>query len=150
VPRPTRPPAPPVPPSTARAERAARSIEEPLDVRLKADDPYPLLEVRNPIRRTAYLVMLPEFPARSPALCTCTDFARRDLGTCKHLEAAYRWRTAHADARPPARSAAHPPSPWGEIDRRERELPPPGRITARELARPGASLYEPAGPSDRE
>ncbi|HTP54142.1 MAG TPA: hypothetical protein VML94_04145 [Thermoplasmata archaeon] len=137
-PRESRPPA-----SEARAERRARSMEEPLDVRLKAAEPYPLLEVRNPIHRTAYLVMLPEFPSAAPALCTCTDFARRDLGTCKHIEAGVRWLVARPDAKPPPtpHGSARPTGVWLEIDRREKELPPPARLTGRDLARPGEALF---------
>lgn len=128
----------------ARAERTARSLEEPLDVRTKQMEPYPLLEVRNPIHRTSYLVMLPEFPSPRPALCTCTDFARRGLGTCKHIEAGARWLAGHAEAAPPSsgRRPGTTPPVWAEIDRRERELPPPARLTARELSRRGAPLFE--------
>jgi hypothetical protein len=113
-------------------------------VRVKSRDLYPLLEVRNPIHRTAYLVMLPEFPSGTPALCTCTDFARRGLGTCKHIEAGLRWLNGHPDARPPAssRTVVRPPNVWPEIDRREKELPAAPRLTGRELARPGAALFE--------
>jgi hypothetical protein len=89
-------------------ERRTRALEEPLDVRLRARRPYPMLEVRNPLHRTVYLVMLPEFPSRSSALCTCTDFARRGLGTCKHIEAGVRWLGEHADATPLDPRAEHP------------------------------------------
>ena len=139
-----RPSPPPSSASTdrARAERKARALEEPLDVRVRAYDAYPVLEVRNPVHRTTYLVLLPEFPAPSPALCTCTDFARRGLGTCKHLEAAIRWMGGHPDARPPpGRAPAAAPDPWPEIDRRAKELPLPERLTGRALARPGAVLF---------
>jgi hypothetical protein len=99
---PTRPPADPRAPADPEAvrERRARALEEPLDVRLRRRTPYPLLEVRNPIHGTVYLVMLPEFPAGSSALCTCTDFARRGLGTCKHIEAGLPWLRAHPEASP--------------------------------------------------
>ena len=75
----------------ARAERKSRAIEEPLDVRPRDDSVYPSFEVRNPIRKTRYRVLWPEFPERGTALCTCTDFARRAVGTCKHLEAVWLW-----------------------------------------------------------
>ncbi|MFY9717152.1 MAG: hypothetical protein WAK40_04385 [Thermoplasmata archaeon] len=143
--RPPRAPERRAPPAAeARAERRARSIEEPLDVRLKSADPYPLLEVRNPVHRTAYLVMLPEFPSPTPALCTCTDFARRDLGMCKHIEAGVRWLVARPDAHPPTTACppARPTNVWSEIDRREKELPAPPQLTGRELSRPGEALYE--------
>ena len=65
--------------------------------------------------------MLPEFPSPASALCTCEDFARRGLGTCKHIEAAYRWRGEHPDA-PPLLSAdpraVRTRGLWKEIDRR--------------------------------
>lgn len=111
---------------------------------MKEREPYALLEVRNPIHRTAYLVMLPEFPSPGPALCTCTDFARRDLGTCKHIEAASRWLPAHPEAEPPARrgSLTRLSTAWAEIDRREKELGSLARLTGRELSRPGAALFE--------
>jgi hypothetical protein len=144
MPRPLRPPGTLRVPAEAREERRARALEEPLDVRVKTRDPYALLEVRNPIHRTAYLVMFPEFPSATPALCTCTDFARRGLGTCKHIEAGIRWLAAHADAGPPTstRALPRPPSVWPEIDRRAKELPAAARVTGRELSRPGAVLFE--------
>lgn len=65
--------------------------------------------------------MLPEFPARTSALCTCEDFARRGLGTCKHIEAAYRWKTEHPEV-PPLLTRDRPASRtrgvWREVDRR--------------------------------
>lgn len=102
-------------------ERRLRAAEEPLDVRLRTENPFPLLEVRNPIHGTGYLVLLPAFPSCEHALCTCTDFARRGLGTCKHIEAGYRWRTQHSDARPlkaPLSSDSLRSGLWRQIDRR--------------------------------
>jgi hypothetical protein len=127
----------------AVAERRARSVEEPLDVQLRTADPYPLLEVRNPIHGTGYLVMLPEFPARTVALCTCTDFARRGLGTCKHIEAGVRWLSDHPDA-PPLRPGgeARTSGLWKKIDQRigtaVKDRAPPSRRWR--LA--GATLFE--------
>jgi hypothetical protein len=143
----TRPPRRTGPPDPAAvAERKIRSVEEPLDVRLRSARPYPLLEVRNPIRETQYLVMLPEFPARESALCTCTDFARRGLGTCKHLEAGFRWLTEHPDAPPllpddgrPPRSAAI----WKRVDQRLAASAKDPSLPARRWRRAGAVLYEP-------
>jgi hypothetical protein len=106
------------------SERRSRSLEEPLDIRLLQRDPYPLVEVRNPLHRTAYLVMQPTYPDRATALCTCPDFARRGLGTCKHIEAADRWLARHPDTPPPAtaKPSVRSPALWKEIDRRlERE-----------------------------
>jgi hypothetical protein len=133
------------PDPAAVAERRLRSVEEPLDVRLRSAAPYPILEVRNPIRDTQYLVLLPEFPARSSGLCTCTDFARRGLGTCKHLEAGFRWLTEHPEALRP--EAATPPpssasSRWRRIDQRLAGLGRDPSPTARRWRRPGAVLIE--------
>ena len=129
----------------AREERRARSLEEPLDVLLRRRTPYPTLEVRNPVHRTRYRVLLPEFPEGSVALCTCTDFARRGLGTCKHVEAGVRWLSTHPGTEPA--STTDPPPPrtddlWSEIDRRERLRPPPATVRGRELARVGAALFD--------
>jgi hypothetical protein len=125
------------------ADRRSRALEEPLDVR-RRPAPYPQFEVRNPLHGTSYRVMLPEFPRRASELCTCTDFARRGLGTCKHIEAAYRWASDHATepASPPssARPGPSPESVWKEIDRR---LAAPGAGPApQRLRRPGAALFE--------
>ncbi len=129
----------------AREERRTRALEEPLDVRLRAREPYPLLEVRNPIHGTVYRVMLPEYPSRSSALCTCTDFARRGLGTCKHLEAAARWLDEHPDAAPagtPAPRRFRPAALWRRIDAAiaaERRRP---GLDPRRVRRPGALLFQ--------
>jgi len=144
--RPPRRTGPPDP--VAVAERKARSVEEPLDVRLRTAEPYPLLEVRNPMRATQYLVMLPEFPQRSSALCTCTDFARRGLGTCKHLEAAFRWQTEHPDAPPlvPVGRVGPRTAPiWKRIDQRVAASARDPAPAARRWRRPGAALFEPVG-----
>ncbi|MGP8071943.1 MAG: hypothetical protein ACLPZM_02300 [Thermoplasmata archaeon] len=140
-PRPVHPPAEDDP--WAVAERRSRAVEEPLDVRLERLVPFPILEVRNPLHRTAYRVMLPLFPDRSVALCTCTDFARRGLGTCKHIEAAGRWRERHPDAPPryPARPFA-PAEVWSEVDRRLEALDLEERPASRTWRRPGAVLFE--------
>jgi hypothetical protein len=144
---PRRPHAGPEDDPWAVAERRSRALEEPLDVRLERRDPFPLLEVRNPLHRTSYRVMLPTFPDRSVALCTCTDFARRGLGTCKHIEAAGRWLERHREA-PPQR--ASPPfdgeGVWQELDRRLDDLPGASGPVSRTWRRPGAVLVERAPP----
>ena len=78
------------------------------------------LEVRNPVPGTRYDVLLPEFPLRSGGLCTCTDFARRGIGTCKHLEAAWLWLEAHPEGPPPAPPEGSESATWSEIDQRLR------------------------------
>jgi hypothetical protein len=103
-----------------------------------------MLEVRNPLHGTLYLVLLPEFPDRSSALCTCTDFARRGLGTCKHLEAGVRWLSSHEDIQPlkEGRPRTDPAGVWKEIDRRLAAIPRSEGPESLRLRRPGAVLYE--------
>jgi hypothetical protein len=124
----------------AVAERRSRALEEPLAVRERDGAPYPLLEVRNPLHGTSYLVMLPAFPTREAELCTCTDFARRGLGTCKHIEAGYRWRAEHPPESP-AGPRASGDGRWKEIDRRVAS-PGAGPESLR-LRRAGRVLFEP-------
>jgi hypothetical protein len=120
-------------------------MEEPLDVRLRTANPYPLLEVRNPMHGTEYLVMLPEYPARSSALCTCTDFAKRGLGTCKHIEAGICWLGEHPDARP-ARPFGRESVPtarlWKRLDQRLNAVAPDRMPPGRRWRRAGAVLFE--------
>jgi hypothetical protein len=129
---------------TAVADRRKRAIEEPLDVRLRTPRPYPLLEVRNPIHGTGYLVMLPEYPARTGALCTCTDFARRGLGTCKHIEAALRWIAENPDATPLRPETGRPRSPvlWKKVDQRLAASLKDPAPPSRRWRRAGATLFE--------
>ena len=124
------------------SERRSRALEEPLDVRLRQREPFPIVEVRNPLHRTTYLVLRPTFPDREPALCTCPDFARRGLGTCKHIEAADRWLLNHPTATPssPAKSGLSAATVWREIDHRLAEEPPIGVPFSRRLRAPGAAL----------
>ena len=129
-----------------RSERRSRALEEPLDLRLREREPFPVVEVRNPLHGTTYLVLRPTFPDREPALCTCPDFARRGLGTCKHIEAADRWLTNHPSATPSSPSGAGPvpASVWSEIDARLARRPPAGVPWSRRLREPGAALIETA------
>jgi hypothetical protein len=137
----------------ALAARRRRAVEEPLDVRLRSREPYVELEVRNPIHRTSYRVLFPEYPGRASGLCTCTDFARRGLGTCKHLEAGWSWLAGLPELPEPTGPAGAPvPCDllWQEIDRRLQRWgrSPPRRI--RDLEDAGAVLFEegpaPSGP----
>ncbi len=131
----------------AVAERRSRAVEEPLDVCLLTRDPFPLLEVRNPLHRTSYRVMLPAFPDRSITLCTCADFARRGLGTCKHIEAGGRWLERHPNvaASFPA-TTLDASSVWQEIDRRLETPPRPSAPESLRWREAGATFYERAGP----
>ncbi len=134
----------PIEDRAAIAARRTRAIEEPLDVRLRSREPYPILEVRNPLHGTLYLALLPEFPDRASALCTCTDFARRGLGTCKHLEAGIEWLRVHGDARPllEGRAGPSPSAVWKEIDRRSASVAGREGPESLRFRRPGAALFE--------
>ncbi len=131
--------------STGLTDRRSRALEEPLEARLLSRRAYPLLEVRNPVHRTSYLVMFPEFPSEASAMCTCTDFARRGLGTCKHIVAAERWLRANPDVVP----TGHDPiaerrvvDVWKEIDQKLGDIGPGHGADVRKLARPGSSLFD--------
>ncbi len=127
----------------ARAERARRAIEEPLDVRWAFGEPFVELEVRNPIHRTRYRVVFPEYPSRASALCTCTDFARRGLGTCKHLEAGWAWlQQAGTPAEgAPARPSAPDEPIWNGVDRELERLRARGPERIGDVDAVGALLY---------
>lgn len=132
------------------AERRARAFEEPFELRPVEGSPYPILEVRNPIHGTHYRVWLPEYPARASALCSCADFARRGLGSCKHVEAALRWLGFRPErARPSGLGPPIPTGLWEEIDRRLAELPSAAGPRARAWRVPGEALIGPAEPEAR-
>ncbi len=131
----------------AVAERRSRALEEPLDIRLERREPFPILDVRNPLHRTAYLVLLPAFPDRSVALCTCADFARRGLGTCKHIEAGGRWLERHPQSTP--RTATPTPDPttlWETLERCTQEARADDPDASRAWRRPGRILIDRAPP----
>jgi hypothetical protein len=130
-----RTPRPPRPPPTPadRAERRSRALEEVLDVRRVQGPPgIPTLEVRNPRRHSHYTLYVPAYPDRTGAYCGCVDFARRDLGTCKHIEAAWLWLSDHPEEARAPEEPSGPASLWGAIEKRVRhprkELPPSGQI----------------------
>lgn len=136
---------PPIDEREALEERRKRSIEEPLDVRMRQAAPYPILAVRNPLHGTEYLVLFPVYPSPDITICTCTDFARRGLGRCKHIEAATRWLDNPLHRRPirtPASRSTAPVGLWKRIDRavagRESD-PGPASLSWR---RPGRLLFE--------
>ncbi|MEM0128759.1 MAG: SWIM zinc finger family protein [Thermoplasmata archaeon] len=147
----------PPPGPEERVDRRTRALEEPLEIRRLAGA-YPRFEVRNPIRRTRYVVRLPRFPDRMAATCECPDFARRGLGTCKHIEAAVREllaapgaETAPEASTPRGGAPQVGPSPgerisartlWHRIDRRRREAGSLAGPPAVRLRRPGDTLIE--------
>jgi hypothetical protein len=101
----------------ARAERRVRALENPLDVRVRPDARFVRLEVRNPVHDTRYDVVLPAYPEREGGFCTCTDFARRGIGTCKHLESAWLWIGQHPEEVPGRATEPTHAADWSEIDR---------------------------------
>lgn len=130
---------------TAVDERRQRAIEEALDVRVRSIDPYLELEVRNPIHRTGYHVLMPTYPTGDLALCTCSDFARRGLGTCKHIEAVRRWLEAHPEPRAPGARKPRPRSTplWAQIDRALRTRTKDPAPASQAWRRPGSLLFRP-------
>ncbi len=120
-------------------------MEEVLDVRLVRTEPVVELEVRNPQHHTRYRVFLPEAPGRGAALCTCIDFARRGLGTCKHVEAAVAGLDRGALGTPTGRPGSHVSADerWKEVDRRLAGLGPEVR-DIRAVEHVGSALFEEA------
>lgn len=83
-------------------------------------------------------------------MCTCTDFSRSGLGTCKHVEAAFRWIHAHPqEAADPDPGASEPAPDWKEIDRRIHSVPADAS-PARRMTWAGAVLVEKGSPEKRE
>ena len=107
----------------AAEARRERAIETPLDVRWRDDPRFVHLDVRNPLHKSHYDVLFPAYPSREFGFCTCTDFAKRDLGTCKHLEAAWLWLEERAGTLAPLPEAPSERAVWEEIDRRLRAAP---------------------------
>ncbi len=70
-----------------------------------------------------YRVLVPAFPDRDGAQCSCPDFLTRGLGTCKHLEATL----AQAAISPPPGLERGPSEleriapGWAEIERAQEE-----------------------------
>lgn len=99
-----------------------------------------------------YRVLVPGFPDRDGAQCSCPDFLTRGLGTCKHLEATL----AQAAAAPPESLRAPACAPaqvtWARIDAEmvalHRRMQGPAPMDRAELLvalrRLGACLFEPA------
>ena len=117
-------------------------METPLDVRPKPDGRFVRLEVRNPVHYTRYDVVLPAYPSREGGFCTCADFARRGIGTCKHLESAWLWAEGHASEVPEVPTEPSHAVEWTAIDRRlhrqaESRAPDPVRIRIG-----GSALFE--------
>lgn len=132
-------------PTAADRERASnarrdRALELPLDVRVRPDRRFVRLEVRNPARRTRYDVLFPAYPDRANGFCTCPDFARRGLGTCKHLESGWLWLEEHGAPQGPEGEPPSERSVWEEIDRRARAAPRLDRPWPRRIRYAGTAL----------
>jgi predicted nucleic acid-binding Zn finger protein len=130
-----------------RAERAARAVAEHLTVRR---DPrfgsFVVLEVRNPAHRSRYRVAFPALPDLELRFCSCVDFARRGMGTCKHVEAAILWVADRAEASGVDLRVDEPetvPSArwWAVVDQHLAESRVGSTITPRSLRLVGALLY---------
>jgi hypothetical protein len=145
--RPTRVSTPPSPKEAepeASNERKLRALAEPLAVHRRPRTYYPVLEVRNPIHRTVYSVLLPEYPSRESAMCSCPDFGRRGLGTCKHIEAGLLWLESHPEEAAPDPRAADRTwveEQWKEIDRRIVRLISIHRPSPLAIRSPGSVLF---------
>ena len=128
-----------------KAARRRRASEESLDVRARSDRPYPSYEVRNPIHGTRYRVLAPDLREEPIYLCPCPDFGRRDVGTCKHVEAVRIHRAAEPEA-PPAGPRRDVEGLWRRIDERRARLGTPPLRDLRPLEAIGRVLIEAEGP----
>ncbi|HZY70445.1 MAG TPA: hypothetical protein VFF67_05645 [Thermoplasmata archaeon] len=130
--------------------RRARAAREPLDVVERSGAPFPIVEVRNPAHGTQYQVVLPEFPGGGGAMCSCDDFTRRPVGTCKHVEASLLALAAHR----PAAGTSLPFDPdwaralWRTVGERLSAAGPPRDWDPRRLRSAGGLLLESVDPWD--
>lgn len=81
--------------------------------------------------------------------CDCTDFAHRDLGTCKHIEAVRLWlaREPWPEAIPDSETTAFAAALWKEVDQRQAARVKDRAPASLAWRRPGAALYQLARPS---
>ena len=129
-----------------RYDRMARAVTERLRVRPVPGQPFWVLAVRNPVHHTHYQVLLPEYPTGEAQFCSCPDFARRGIGTCKHVEAAAAWLESHPEAvRPPfvPRGAA---GIWRAVDAAGTEAKSSPRPLSIRLREPGQVLFRARNP----
>jgi hypothetical protein len=107
------------------------------------DRPYRSFEVRNPVHRTRYRVLSPGNPP--VLLCPCPDFGRRDVGTCKHVEAVRAYRATHGEEGTPRPPPATEPW-WERIEREVRAYSAGDLHDLRPLWAAGRILTEGPGP----
>ena len=129
-----------------RYDRMARAVTESLRVRPVSGQPFWVLDVRNPVHHTRYQVCLPEYPAGEARFCSCPDFARRGIGTCKHVEAATAWLASHPEADRPAPARRGVADAWRSIDAARRHAESENRPAAVRLRAAGRVLFERAAP----
>jgi hypothetical protein len=128
-----------------RYDRMARAVTERLRVRPVRGEPFWVLAVRNPVHHTHYRVFLPDHPSEEARFCSCVDFSRRGIGTCKHVEAATAWLETHPEVpRPPAPRLAGA-SIWRAIDAVRRASKSSARPAAVRWREPGKVLFEKRG-----
>jgi hypothetical protein len=125
-----------------RYDRMARAVTERLRVRPVTGQPFWVLAVRNPVHHTHYQVCLPEFPAKEARFCSCVDFARRGIGTCKHVEAATAWLESHPELTLPRGSRLGASNLWRDIDAARSDSESTARPVAVRLRLPGKVLFE--------
>jgi hypothetical protein len=90
---------------------------------------------------------MPEFPGREGAFCSCTDFGRRGIGTCKHVEAVLLWRSENPGDGAPAPAPFDGSPVWEELDRRLAHLVSDRSPDTLRDRKPGGALIEAAPPS---
>ncbi len=120
----------------------ARAVTERLRVRPVPGQPFWVLAVRNPVHHTHYQVVLPEYPAGEAQFCSCVDFARKGIGTCKHVEAAHAWLEAHPDLARPNSLPRGVAGVWRAVDAALKESRSAGRPAPIRLRDAGRVLFE--------
>jgi hypothetical protein len=125
-----------------RYDRMARAVTERLRVRAMPGQPFWLLSVRNPVHHTRYQVALPEYPGGEAQFCSCVDFARKGIGTCKHIEAARAWLEAQPDVHRLAAPVRGASAIWRAMDAARREGDRVRTPDAVHLREPGRVLFE--------
>jgi hypothetical protein len=125
----------------------ARAVTERLRVRPVPGQPFWVLAVRNPVHHTHYQVCLPEYPSQEARFCSCVDFSRRGIGTCKHVEAATAWLEAHPELPPPSATRPGAARLWRAIDTARDASEGSRRPAPIRLREPGRVLFEERNPS---
>ncbi|MCI4336924.1 MAG: hypothetical protein L3K17_07000 [Thermoplasmata archaeon] len=132
----------------AERDRRSRAREEPLEVSWTQTDPFGIAIVRNPLHGTRYRAYLPALPDLESAMCTCQDFARRGLSTCKHLEAIRLWLVERPVPAIPPTGGADVSRVWATVDRGRRARRT-GPVTARSMRSEGRVLIDRPNGSER-